>query len=199
MFKLAKRIIIITGTPCTGKTSVSKKLAAKLDASHVDLAELVKREKLYCGIDKERNSIIADLDKVSQRIKEAIQEAKSDVIIDGHYAVHVVDPETVNFVFVLRKDPRKLKALMERRGYSGKKLWENIEAEILDICLLEAIDVCGKDKVCEIDTTDMSIDEAVDEVLRVINGERKCGVGIVDWLGKLEREGILEDFLKNLP
>jgi len=194
-----KRIIIVTGTPCVGKTSVSKKLAAKLDALHVDLAELVKREKLYCGIDKERNSIIADLDKVSQRIKEVIQEAKGDVIIDGHYAVHVVNPKTVDFVFVLRKDPRRLKALMERRGYSGKKLWENLEAEILDVCLMEAIDVCGKDKVCEIDTTDMSIDEAVDEVLKVINGERKCGVGIVDWLGKLEREGVLEDFLKNLP
>lgn len=194
-----KRIIIVTGTPCVGKTSVSKKLAAKLDAVHVDLAELVKREKLYCGIDKERNSIIADLDKVSQRIKEVIQEAKGDVIIDGHYAVHVVNPETVDFVFVLRKDPRRLKALMERRGYSGKKLWENLEAEILDVCLMEAIDVCGKGKVCEIDTTDMSIDEAVDEVLRVINGERKCSVGIVDWLGKLEREGVLEDFLKNLP
>ena len=199
MFKLAKKIIIITGTPCVGKTSVSKKLAVKLDASHVDLAELVKREKLYCGIDKERNSIIADLDKVSQRIKEVIQEAKGDVIIDGHYAVDVVNPEAVDFVFVLRKDPRRLKALMERRGYSGKKLWENLEAEILDVCLLEAIDVCGKDKVCEIDTTDISIDEVVDEVLRVINGERKCGVGIVDWLGKLEREGVLEDFLKNLP
>ena len=194
-----KRIIIVTGTPCVGKTSVSKKLAVKLDALHVDLAELVKREKLYCGIDKERNSIIADLDKVSQRIKEVIQEAKGDVIIDGHYAVHVVNPKTVDFVFVLRKDPRRLKALMERRGYSGKKLWENLEAEILDVCLMEAIDVCGKGKVCEIDTTDMSIDETVDEVLKVINGERKCGVGIVDWLGKLEREGVLEDFLKNLP
>jgi len=194
-----KRIIIVTGTPCVGKTSVSKKLAVKLDAVHVNLAELVKREKLYSDIDKERNSIIADLDKVSQRIKEVIQEAKGDVIIDGHYAVHVVDPETVDFVFVLRKDPRRLKVLMERRGYSGKKLWENLEAEILDVCLLEAIDVCGKDKVCEIDTTDMSIDEVVDEVLKVINGERKCSVGIVDWLGKLEREGVLEDFLKNLP
>jgi len=194
-----KRIIIITGTPCVGKTTVSKKLAAKLDALHIDLAELVKEEKLYSDIDKERNSIIADLDKVSQRIKEVIQEAKGDVIIDGHYAVHVVNPEAVDFVFVLRKDPQRLKALMERRGYSGKKLWENLEAEILDVCLLEAIDVCGKDKVCEIDTTDMSVDEAVDEVLRVIKGEKKCDVGIVDWLGKLEREGVLDYFLKNLP
>ena len=194
-----KKIILVTGTPCVGKTSVSRKLAAKLNALHIDLAELVKREKLYSEIDTERNSLIADLDKVSQKIKKIIQKAKSDVIIDGHYAVHVVAPEVVNFVFVLRKDPRKLKTLMEERGYSSRKLWENLEAEILDVCLSEAIEVCGKNKVCEIDATDKSIDEIVDEILGIIDGKRRCYVGIVDWLGKLEKEGVLDYFLKNLP
>ena len=194
-----KKIILVTGTPCVGKTSVSRKLAAKLNALHIDLAELVKREKLYSEIDTERNSLIADLDKVSQKIKKIIQKEKSDVIIDGHYAVHVVAPEVVNFVFVLRKDPLKLKTLMEERGYSSRKLWENLEAEILDVCLLEAIEVCGKNKVCEIDATHKSIDEIVDEILGVINGKRRCYIGIVDWLGKLEKEGVLDYFLKNLP
>jgi len=194
-----KKIILVTGTPCVGKTSVSRKLAAKLNALHIDLAELVKREKLYSEIDTERNSLIADLDKVSQKIKKIIQKAKSDVIIDGHYAVHVVAPEVVNFVFVLRKDPRKLKTLMEERGYPSRKLWENLEAEILDVCLSEAIEVCGKNKVCEIDATDKSIDEIVDEILGIIDGKRRCYVGIVDWLGKLEKEGVLDYFLKNLP
>ena len=194
-----KKIILVTGTPCVGKTSVSRKLAAKLNALHIDLAELVKREKLYSEIDTERNSLIADLDKVSQKIKKIIQKAESDVIIDGHYAVHVVAPEVVNFVFVLRKDPRKLKTLMEERGYSDRKLWENLEAEILDVCLSEAIEICGKNKVCEIDATDKSIDEIVDEILGVIDGKRRCYVGIVDWLGKLEKEGVLDYFLKNLP
>jgi len=194
-----KKIILVTGTPCVGKTSVSRKLAAKLNAFHIDLAELVKREKLYSEIDTERNSLIADLDKVSQKIKKIIQKTESDVIIDGHYAVHVVAPEVVNFVFVLRKDPLKLKTLMEERGYSSRKLWENLEAEILDVCLSEAIEVCGKNKVCEIDVTDKSIDEIVDEILGIIDGKRRCYVGIVDWLGKLEKEGILDYFLKNLP
>jgi len=194
-----KKIILVTGTPCVGKTSVSRKLAAKLNALHIDLAELVKREKLYSEIDTERNSLIADLDKVSQKIKKIIQKTESDVIIDGHYAVHVVAPEVVNFVFVLRKDPRKLKTLMEERGYSSRKLWENLEAEILDVCLSEAIEVCGKNKVCEIDATGKSIDEIVDEILGIIDGKRRCYVGIVDWLGKLEKEGVLDYFLKNLP
>ena len=193
-----KKIILVTGTPCVGKTSVSRKLAAKLNALHIDL-ELVKREKLYSEIDTERNSLIADLDKVSQKVKKIIQKTESDVIVDGHYAVHVVTPEVVNFVFVLRKDPRKLKTLMEERGYSSGKLWENLEAEILDVCLSEAIEVCGKNKVCEIDATDKSIDEVVDEILGIIDGKRRCYVGIVDWLGKLEKEGVLDYFLKNLP
>jgi len=193
------KIILITGTPCVGKTSVSRRLAAKLGALHIDLAELVKKEKLYSEIDAERDSIIADLDRVSQRIKEIIQEAKNDVIIDGHYAVHVVASEAVNFVFVLRKDPRRLKVLMEERGYSSKKLWENLEAEILDVCLAEAVEICGRSKVCEVDATDKSVDEVVDEILGIIQGKRECVIGIVDWLGKLEQEGVLDYFLKNLP
>jgi len=32
--------------------------------------------------------------------------------------------------------------------------------------------------------------------LNVLNGNKKCCVGIVDWLGKLESEGVLEEFLK---
>ena len=199
MPRLTGKIILITGTPCVGKTSVSKRLAAKLGALHIDLAELVKKEKLYSEIDTERDSIIADLDRVSQRIKEIIQEAKNDVIIDGHYAVHVVASDTVNVVFVLRKDPRKLKVLMEERGYSSKKLWENLEAEILDVCLSEAVEICGRSKVCEIDATDKSVDEVIDEILGIIQGKRKCVIGIVDWLGKLEQEGVLDYFLKNLP
>ena len=194
-----RKIILITGTPCVGKTSVSRRLAAKLGALYIDLAELVEKEKLYSEIDTERDSIIADLDKVSQRIKEIIQEAKNDVIIDGHYAVYVVASEAVNFVFVLRKDPRRLKVLMEERGYSSKKLWENLEAEILDVCLAEAVEICGRSKVCEVDATDKSVDEVVDEILGIIQGKRECVIGIVDWLGKLEQEGVLDYFLKNLP
>lgn len=190
-----RKVILITGTPCVGKTSVSKKLAKKIDALHVNLAELVKKEKLYSETDPERNSIIADLDKVSRRVKEIIEGTDGNIIIEGHYAVHVIEPKHVDFVFVLRKDPRKLKVLLEKRGYTDKKLWENLEAEILDVCLMDAINICGKEKVCEIDATDRSVEDVVDEILGIVDGKSKCRVGIVDWLGKLEQEGVLEDFL----
>ena len=75
---------------------------------------------------------------------------------------------------------------------------ENLAAEILDVCLFDAVDVCGVEKLCEMDTTSKSPEEVVDEIISVIKGERKPEVGIVDWLGMLESEGILDDYLKEL-
>ncbi len=58
--------------------------------------------------------------------------------------------------------------------------------------------VCGVDKVCEIDVSGKKANEVVDEVVAVLEGKKVCAVGIVDWLGKLEGEGRLEEFLEDL-
>ena len=191
-----RRIYIITGTPGVGKSSVSKMLTSILGARLISIGELVKREGLYTGWDEERETLIADTDRLSERIREIIDAEKRTIIIEGHYAVHVVPPEKVDLIFVLRRDPRDLKKTLEDRGYSRRKVMENLAAEILDVCLFDAVDVCGVEKLCEMDTTSKSPEEVVDEIISVIKGERKPEVGIVDWLGILESEGILDDYLK---
>jgi len=193
-----RRIYIITGTPGVGKSSVSKMLASILGARLISIGELVKREGLYTGWDEERETLIADTDRLSERIREIIDAEKRTIIIEGHYAVHVVPPEKVDLIFVLRRDPRDLKKTLEDRGYSRRKVMENLAAEILDVCLFDAVDVCGVEKLCEMDTTSKSPEEVVDEIISVIKGERKPEVGIVDWLEMLESEGILDDYLKEL-
>jgi len=193
-----RRIYIITGTPGVGKSSVSKMLTSILGARLISIGELVKREGLYIGWDEERETLIADTDRLSERIREIIDAEKRTIIIEGHYAVHVVPPEKVDLIFVLRRDPRDLKKTLEDRGYSRRKVMENLAAEILDVCLFDAVDICGVEKLCEIDTTSKSPEEVVDEIISVIKGERKPKVGIVDWLGMLESEGILDDYLKEL-
>ena len=193
-----RRIYIVTGTPGVGKSSISKMLASILGGRLVSIGELVKREGLYTGWDKERETLIADTDRLSERISEIIDAERRTIIIEGHYAVHVVPPEKVDLIFVLRRDPRDLKKTLEDRGYSRRKVIENLAAEILDVCLFDAVDVCGVEKLCEIDTTSKSPEEVVDEMISVIKGERKPEVGIVDWLGMLESKGILDDYLKEL-
>jgi adenylate kinase len=190
-----RRIILITGTPAVGKTTVSSILASRLDAMHINLTDLAKQERLTNGVDRERNTLIVNIDDMSKRVKELIVASGQDCIIDGHYAVDTVPPEDVDFVFVLRRSPDELKKMMENRGYGEKKLQENLEAEILDICLWEAVSSCGRDKVCEIDTTGKAVEDLVSEVVQTLQGKVRCRVGIVDWLGQLEGEGRLSDFL----
>jgi len=192
-----KRAILVTGTPCVGKTSVSRLLARRLHARHIDLARLVEREKLTSGIDRARGTLIADVTRLTKHVQQIRRDWEGDVVIDGHYAVDVVSARDVSRVFVLRRDPDELKSLMEARGFKDKKLWENLAAEILDVCLYDAVRACGQDKVCEIDATGKSVETVVEEIISVLEGKKPCTVGIVDWLGKLEREDRLDEFLKS--
>lgn len=195
--KRFRRVILITGTPGVGKTTVSRLFASKMDAVYINLAELVKREKLISGVDKARGTLIADTDKVWKRVQEIIKSSECDVIVDGHYAIDVVAAEAVYIVFVLRRDPSELKNIMETRGFRGSKLWENLAAEILDVCLWDAVSAYGSDMVCEIDVSGKGIEEVVKDLTSMLEERKKCRVGIVDWLGKLEKEKKLYEFLKH--
>lgn len=191
-----KKAIVVTGSPCVGKTSVARVLALKLDGLHVDLNELVKREKLFRGRDEKRQTLVADMRRISERVKEIVESSESMVIVEGHYAMHVTPVASVSRAFVLRRHPEELKKLMEQRGFEGAKLWENLAVEILDVCLHDAVSVFGEDMVCEIDATGRTVEDVTGEIVAIANGEKACMVGTVDWLGRLEREGRLEEFLK---
>ncbi len=180
-----------------GKTAVSQFLASKLNAIHIDLTKLVKQEKLTSGVDEARKTLVADMKKVSKRVQGIIKSYEQDVIIDGHYSMDVLRAENVYLAFVLRRDPEELKKTMETRGFNERKLWENLAAEILDVCLWDAVRVCGADKVCEINVTSKTIEEVVEEIVAVLEKKRKCRVGVVDWLGKLEKGGRLNEFLRD--
>ena len=180
-----------------GKTAISQSLASKLKAIHIDLSKLVKQERLISGVDKVRETLIVDMEKVSERVQDIIKSYEQDIVIDGHYSMNVLPAKDVYLAFVLRRDPEELKEIMENRGFSEKKLGENLAAEILDVCLWDAVRVCSADKVCEIDASGKTIEEVVEEIVAVLEKKRKCRVGIVDWLGKLEKEGRLDEFLKD--
>ena len=194
---MSKRVILVTGTPCVGKTTVAHLLASKLDALYVNLTDLTLREKTVLGRDEERDSIIVDENSTRRKIREIVENCdKSEVIVDGHYAASVVPEKLATYVFVLRRDPVELRKFMEERGFSGRKLWENLASEILDVCLCDALNVYEEGKVCELNVSGKSLEEIVSKILDVLNGSKKCRVGVVDWLGKLESEGLLKEFLR---
>ncbi|MEM3153673.1 MAG: adenylate kinase family protein [Candidatus Bathyarchaeia archaeon] len=198
MSDLGRLVILITGTPCVGKTSVARLLASRLNAVYVNLTELATERNLTIGADESRSgSLIVDEGRLRKAIIRLIGEAnEQNVVIDGHYVASVVPKKLVTRAFVLRRDPVELRGFMEKAGFSGNKLWENLASEILDVCLIDALNKYGKEKVCEIDATGKSVEDVVEDILAILNGSKNCYVGVVDWLGKLESEGLLNEYLR---
>jgi adenylate kinase len=160
--------IALTGTPGTGKTTVAKLLPFKI----IDINALVKGG-LNVGIDPERGCLEADMDALASQLKE--MDSGEISILEGHFAHHFV-----NWAIVLRLAPTSLKSRLESRGYSIEKIRENLEAEALDVILVEAVEFCNR--VDEIDTTGNTPSEVSELVTRIINGELVQPPGQVDWL-----------------
>jgi adenylate kinase len=192
-----KRVILITGTPCVGKTTVAQQLTAELDALCINLTEFAEKHRLTLGEDKKRRTTIIDEEKMRTKISETIDKTeKRNIIIDGHYAPAVVPKRYATRIFVLRRNPIELRRFMEKSGFSGAKLWENLASEILDVCLVEALREHEKEKVCELDITGKTVENVTREIIAILDERKKCFVGCVDWLGMLEKKSIIDEYLK---
>jgi adenylate kinase len=192
-----KRVILITGTPCIGKTTVAKQLTAELNALYINLTDFANKHSLTLGKDNERKTSVIDEEKMRVKIGETIDAAeKTNIVVDGHYAAAVVPKRYVTRIFVLRRNPIELRRFMEKCGFSGAKLWENLASEILDVCLVEALHEHEKKKVCELDVTGKTAESVSREIIAILAERKKCLVGCVDWLGMLETRGLIGEYLK---
>jgi adenylate kinase len=192
-----KHVILVTGTPCVGKTTTAKQLTTKLNAAYINLTEYAKTNNLTLGEDKKRQTTIINEKAIKQKLAETINATdNANVIIDGHYAAAVVPKRYVTHIFVLRRNPIELRKLMEKNGFQDAKLWENLASEILDVCLVEALQEHDDSKVCELDVTGKTVEAVVNEILAVLNENKKCRVDHVDWLGMLEAQGLIDEYLK---
>jgi adenylate kinase len=194
---MSKLVILITGTPCVGKTTVAKQLTKRLEAIYINLTEFAETQHLTLRKDTQRNTTVVDEKMMLKKMRKTIDTADKDtIVVDGHFASAVVPKKYVTRIFVLRRNPVELRKFMEKCGFKDAKLWENLASEILDVCLVEALEGQEKDRVCELDITGKTVEEVVVEICTIIDENKKCHVGCVDWLGLLEREGLTDEYLK---
>ncbi|MEM0200701.1 MAG: adenylate kinase family protein [Saccharolobus sp.] len=172
-------ILIVTGTPGVGKTLVAKELAKKYNLVYFHLSEFVISNKLYTDYDEESQSYILDEEKVKEELKKIISD---NIVIETIYPSLIPKGDSV---IVLRKSPLKLYEELKKRGWPELKVSENVEAEILGVVSQEARDTFN-DKVCEIDTTELTLDQIITKILN-----KECD-GIIDWLSYEENQKLLE-------
>ena len=174
-------LTIITGTPGCGKSTVAKIVSSKTNSKLISINSLLDDYDLNLGVDEKRGYKIVDtlamipiVDKISK------DNPDYNIIFEGHLA-H--DYPNADKVIVLRCNPDILKERLSTRNWKDMKVHENISAEILGICTSEAYDTYS-DKISEIDTSNLSVDEVADKVIAIINGSNLENAGSIDYLGE---------------
>ena len=188
-------VVVVTGVPGTGKSTVARLLAERLGARCVDVSKTAVEMGFLEGWDEERETGVADLEALSDYVSKLLSKSDS-IVVEGHYAHDVVPEDEATHVFVLRRHPIELKAELESRGYSRRKVRENLEAEMLDVCLVEALSKFGPEKVWELDVSRRKPEEVVEEMMGALEGKLSPRYGVVDWIRVLEGEGRLEELLE---
>ncbi|MCU4741502.1 adenylate kinase family protein [Natronoglomus mannanivorans] len=184
--------VAVTGTPGTGKTTATRYLESggrdsdsgsesesependsTIDLEVVHLNELIEDDELYTAVDEDRDSVVADLDALAERL-----EGRDDVLIESHLAHHL----EADRVAVLRCSPATLESRLRERGESEAKARENAESEALDVVLAEAVENHGLESVYEIETTDREPAAVAGELAAVCRGDREPSAGTVDFV-----------------
>ena len=131
-------IIIVSGTPGTGKTTFAKKIAKEQNLKYIDVKEIIKKNDLVDEFDKEKDTDIIDVEKLNSVVVEIIKKEKN-VVIDSHLS-HYLPKEYVDKCYITKCELPELKKRLEQRGYSKEKVRENLDAEIFDTCRVEALE-----------------------------------------------------------
>ncbi len=104
--------VLVTGTPGTGKTTLSALLAQRIGFAHVCLGEVVKQEGLHAGYLAEFDSHELDEDKICDYLEPIM--APGGIVLDFH-TIDFFPERWVDCVVVLRTDNDILYPRLEAR------------------------------------------------------------------------------------
>jgi len=159
------KVIAVTGTPGTGKTTLSKKLALKLGFSYLDVNKIIKKYNLSEEYDKKRKTKIIDIKKLNKELIKEIKSIKNGLIIDSHLS-HYLPKKNVDVCIVTKCNLKLLEKRLKKRRYSKLKIRENLDSEIFDICSNEAKE--KGHKVLVVDTTKtVNMSKILDSLLKI--------------------------------
>jgi len=191
-------IVGLTGTPGTGKSTVSSELRSRGKIVY-DLNEVAIDHQFVLAYDKERQTYEMDLSKLNKYLVDNIIDGKNielndntnintnkesiikikNVYLDGHIS-HLLD--VTELVVILRCHPEVLRQRLKAKSWNENKIRENLEAEALDVITIECIEKYEKENIFEIDTTKINPERIAEIIIEIISGNGvKYEPGNIDW------------------
>ena len=74
------KVLIVTGTPGTGKTTLAKTIASKLHLNYIDINKIVKKYNLSESYDRKRRTKIIDIKRLNRALIKEISAIKKYTI-----------------------------------------------------------------------------------------------------------------------
>ncbi|MHA1129697.1 MAG: adenylate kinase family protein [Candidatus Helarchaeota archaeon] len=186
-------VIVISGTPGTGKTTVAQKLKEIYSAITVNLTDYAITNNLILEDDEERQTKVVNLNSLLPKLETLIQTEKGNIIIEGHYA-DIVPNRLISIGIILRTDPHILETRLKLKQFSVSKIQENLQSEILGACTAAALETYEREKIYEIDTSKISVNETIEQIQEYIETRPPSNVGKINWMRKLEENDELIRF-----
>jgi adenylate kinase len=183
-------VLAVTGTPGVGKKTIGALLAHRLGFKLLELNPYATEVGAILGEDE--HEFIVDEIKLRKATKPLIDNGR--IVIVGHLIPHVMTANETDLVVVLRCHPSELRKRLGTRQYPGRKMLENLGAEVLDEILTDSINRFGIKKVAEFDTTSRDKHLVVEDVYQTFIGNRPPRRGMINWANELSSKAELEEY-----
>ena len=188
--------IIITGSPGVGKHTIAKEIERTWKIS-----ELIDINKVAIDaglVEQGQDALDVDVNKLKKHLEPIVSDIPRPftgwerVLVVGHLAPYVIDVKHAHPCIVLRKNPYKLLDIYKKRGYTEKKMKDNLGSEILGIITNDAINNFGREKTFQVDTSDHTPKELAIRIHDIFYG--KDNGDNIDWLPLIQEKNDLKTF-----
>ena len=188
--------IVITGSPGVGKHTIAKEIERTWKIS--ELIDINKTAIDAGLVEQGQDALDVDVNKLKKHLEPIVSDiprlhwmGRTGLIV-GHLAPYVLNAKSCHPCLVLRKNPYKLLDIYKKRGYTEKKMKDNLGSEILGIITNDAIKNFGQEKTFQVDTTDHTPKELAVRIHDIYYG--KDNGDNIDWLQLIQEKNDLKKF-----
>ncbi|KNH04006.1 hypothetical protein XU18_4676 [Perkinsela sp. CCAP 1560/4] len=169
--------ILITGTPGTGKTTIGREVANLLAYTYLNVGEIIQSEGFADSYDSEFDAVVPDEDRLLDFLEETLRGG-SGFVLDFHsselFPERWIAQHPLGTVIVLRCDTSTLHDRLAERKYPEIKIQENMNAEIMRVCLDEALESYPKGQVFSFQNNSTDDKEKIIDFVRKRIGQPKA-------------------------